>query len=293
MAAESIGIEGALSALHGVAGPMSLNRWMELNRASLLDAWNGRRLNWKVLCAWFEEVGLTNARGKPASVGCAKLMWHRIGKTLRDCETLNEAQRQADIAQHEERQAKKAQDEADAEMRRAAHERANHELAERQREEARNRSRSVLLPDFELHQVAGTSVTSGPNTDEPQTPELQPDRPVVRIGEVAKHVVMRKQAPRYGKDALEPLPEPYTGPRPAGMPEDLPLEALMPLTASGRTPEGKYDFERMPGLPRRSFFELDREWALCCLPMIEAIPPRERNGPLRAMFCLLEMKVGR
>jgi hypothetical protein len=61
---------------------MSLRVWMEAHRDELLKTLDGRRMNWRALCAWFAEVGLTNAKGEAPSVGCAKLLWNRVGKTL-------------------------------------------------------------------------------------------------------------------------------------------------------------------------------------------------------------------
>jgi hypothetical protein len=86
---------------------------------------------------------------------------------------------------------------------------------------------------------------------------------------------MRTQAPRYGRDRDIPLPPPYVGPRPAGMPEDLPLEALMPLDAPGIwTTRECMTVKQLPGMPRRSFYDNEREWAMDCMAMIKAIPPR-------------------
>ncbi|MBS0983444.1 hypothetical protein [Gluconobacter cerinus] len=109
MTAASIGIEGALGALERASGATSLRVWMEAHRDELLSALDGRRLNWKALCAWFTEVGLTNAKGEAPSVGCAKLLWHRVGKTLEA-----RRQRHADAASAAERLAeeKKAAREA-------------------------------------------------------------------------------------------------------------------------------------------------------------------------------------
>ncbi|MFT9382843.1 hypothetical protein [Gluconobacter sp. P5B12] len=109
MTAASIGIEGALGALERASGATSLRVWMEAHRDELLTALDGRRLNWKALCAWFAEVGLTNAKGEAPSVGCAKLLWNRVGKTLEA-----RRQRHADAAAAAERLAeeKKAAREA-------------------------------------------------------------------------------------------------------------------------------------------------------------------------------------
>ncbi|MBB2199938.1 hypothetical protein HLH44_21445 [Gluconacetobacter sp. 1c LMG 22058] len=97
---------------------MSLRVWMELNRSELLRAWSGRRLNWTALCAWFREVGLTNARGEAPTVRCAKMLWYRVGKFLEAREAQEKARAEAaEAAAAERAQRLAAAREADAALR--------------------------------------------------------------------------------------------------------------------------------------------------------------------------------
>ncbi|MFT9221112.1 hypothetical protein [Gluconobacter oxydans] len=109
MAATVIGISGAISALEGASGAMSLRVWMETHREELLKVWDGRRLDWQALCGWFRDAGLTNSIGETPTVRCAKMTWYRVGKTLEA-----RRQRHADAAAATERLAeeKKAAREA-------------------------------------------------------------------------------------------------------------------------------------------------------------------------------------
>jgi|GEM_PF-2463795 len=267
--------------------------WMAENFDIMERSIGGGRVRWGRIADAAYADGLMARHGGPAAPNTVKSTWYRVRKAVRRMLEMREDEAAATQARREAARAKRLQEESDAAARREAHDRALRELEDRQREEKLERSSSVLFPDSGPGPATVGAAAKCVSSDRTVDGGQSSCQPAVKIGEIAKFIVMRKQAPRYGKAALESLPEPYVGPRPDGMPEDLPLEALMPLSASGRTPGGKYDFERMPGLPRRSFFEMDREWALCCLPMIEAIPPKERSPALRAMFCLLEMKIGR
>nr|WP_220572348.1 hypothetical protein [Gluconobacter oxydans] len=116
MTATSIGIEGALEALEKASGAKSLRAWMETHRDELLKALDGRRLNWAALCVWFAEVGLTNAKGEAPSVGCAKLLWNRVGKTLEARRQRHaEASAAADRLAEEKRAAREAVEERQGE----------------------------------------------------------------------------------------------------------------------------------------------------------------------------------
>ncbi|KXV02872.1 hypothetical protein AD929_01605 [Gluconobacter potus] len=263
-----------------------LFQWMTNNYEAMSQAITGKKVRWQKMSEAAESAGLTNVNGEPPKPATVRSTWYRVRKAVSAMQRQKEEARNTALAARAAaRAASQAQKQHDAEGRDALNRRmaeADADVRKNQLQDARDRSRSVLYPE-----------TTSDARSEAAPSEERAAAPAVKIGQVAEFVVMRKQAPRYGKDQDTPLPPPYVGPRPAGMPKDLPLEALMPLDASGRTPEGKLDFEQMPGLPRRSFFDRDREWALACLPMIEVIPPRERSKPLKAMFCLLKMKIGR
>ncbi|MFT9450399.1 hypothetical protein [Gluconobacter japonicus] len=263
-----------------------LYQWMTNNYEAMSKAITGKKVRWQKMSEAAESAGLMNVNGEPPKPATVRSTWYRVRKAVSAMHSAQEdARNKASAARAVARAASQAHKLDDADGRDTLNRRmaeADADLREKQLQDARDRSRSVLYPET-VPQVRTEAAPS----------EEREAAPAVKIGQVAEFVVMRKQAPRYGRDRDIPLPPPYVGPRPAGMPKDLPLEALMPLEASGRTPEGKLDFEQMPGLPRRSFFERDREWALACLAMLEAIPPRERSGPLKAMFCLMDMKVRR
>ncbi|MFT9324747.1 MAG: hypothetical protein ABF537_11495 [Acetobacter sp.] len=118
MSAVSIGIEGALEALDGATGVASVRAWMELHREALLAHQDGRRINWRALCAWFASVGLLNGKGETPTVRCAQLTWYRVGKWL---ERRNEraAERVAEALRLEaERESDKAAIQAEIRQRR-------------------------------------------------------------------------------------------------------------------------------------------------------------------------------
>lgn len=263
-----------------------LFQWMTNNYEAMSQAITGKKVRWQKMSEAAESAGLTNVNGEPPKPATVRSTWYRVRKAVGAMQRQKEEARNTALASRAAaRAASQAQKQDDAEGQDTLNRRmaeADADLREKQLQDARDRSRSVLYPET-VPQVRSEAAPS----------EEREAAPAVKIGQVAEFVVMRKQAPRYGRDKDIPLPPPYVGPRPKGMPKDLPLEALMPLSASGRDADGNYDFNQMPGLPRLSFFATEREWALACLPMIEAIPPRERSGPLKAMFCLLDMKVRR
>lgn len=289
MAATGIGISGAIGALENVSGAMSLRVWMEANREELLRAWNGRRLNWQALCAWFKDVGLTNADGQAPTVRCAKMTWYRAGKTLA-------ARKDRAVAEANGPSRDQAARRTIAPTDKARSGPSDEEIlalmAEADNEERLNRERRERIAGYEAQrrtaaESKGNSVQSEAPVEAAQSepaPLETTTRPRVKIGQIANHVTMLKQAPRYGADRDKPLPPPYVGPRPDGMPEYLPLDALMPLDATGRQPDGRIDYEALPGLPRRSFFERDRDWAKACIPMVEAIPHEDRSLILRGLL---------
>ncbi|GBR55205.1 hypothetical protein AA106555_1963 [Neokomagataea thailandica NBRC 106555] len=168
-------------------------------------------------------------------------------------------------------------------------------MAKADTEERLNRERRERMAGYEVQRrakaapdqanIQPTALAETVETAQSQPiPSETATRPRVMIGQIANHVTMLTQAPRYGADRDKPLPPPYVGPRPDGMPEYLPLDALMPLDATGRQPNGHIDYEALPGLPRRSFFESERDWAKACIPMVEAVPHEDRSIILRALL---------
>ena len=289
MAATGIGISGAIGALENVSGAMSLRVWMEANREELLRAWNGRRLNWQALCAWFKDVGLTNADGQAPTVRCAKMTWYRAGKTLAARKDRAVAEANGPSRDQAARRTVAPTDKARSGP---SDEEILALMAEADNEERLNRERRERIAGYEAQRrTTAESKGNGVQSEVPvEAAQSEPapletaTRPRVKIGQIANHVTMLKQAPRYGADRDKPLPPPYVGPRPDGMPEYLPLDALMPLDATGRQPDGRIDYEALPGLPRRSFFERDRDWAKACIPMVEAIPHEDRSLILRGLL---------
>ena len=292
MSAASVGIEGALEALDGAAGVASVRAWMERHREALLAHQDGRRINWRALCAWFASVGLLNGKGEAPTIRCAQLTWYRVGKWL---ERRNEraAERAAEALRLEaERESEKAAIQAEIRQRREAKALEKAALRDKMEQVGRDVARRVQA-QTETQTIARVTDHEQPASSDVASQENVPQEQVrVRIGEVARVVRMRTQAPRYGRDRDIPLPPPYVGPRPAGMPEDLPLDALMPMDAPGVDDKGMYDFKQLPGMPRRSFYDNEREWAMDCMAMIRAIPPAERPRALKSMGPWLAMKLG-
>lgn len=292
MSATGIGIEGALEALDGAAGVASVRAWMERHREALLAHQDGRRINWRALCDWFASVGLLNGKGQTPSVRCAQLTWYRVGKWL---ERRNEraAERAAETLRLEaERESEKAAIQAEIRQRREAEATEKAALRDKMEQVSRDVARRVQA-QAEAQTSARVSDHEQPTISDVATQENATQQDTrVRIGEVARVVRMRTQAPRYGRERDIPLPPPYVGPRPAGMPEDLPLEALMPLDAPGIDDKGMYDFKQLPGMPRRSFYDNERVWMMDCMALIKAIPPAERPPALRAMGPWLATRLG-
>lgn len=292
MLAASIGIEGALEALDGAAGVASVRAWMERHREALLAHQDGRRINWRALCDWFASVGLLNGKGQTPTIRCAQLTWYRVGKWL-ERRKARTAERQAEALRLEaERESEKAAIQAEIRQRREAEAAEKAALRDKMEQVGRDVARRVHAQS-EAQTIARVADHEQPPSSNVATQENVPQQQArVRIGEVARVVRMRTQAPRYGRERDIPLPPPYAGPRPAGMPEDLPLEALMPLDAPGLDEKGMYDFKQLPGMPRLSFYENEREWMMDCMAMIKAIPPAERPPALKSMGPWLATKLG-
>lgn len=281
-------INSMLSLVGGGVGHSPLFSFLRLHHDSIVAKAAGDRMNWEKLCQWFAQAGLTNVHGEIPTKDCARKTWYRVRKTIsaatKKLAAVDNSKRVALEAQRVEALENKKALESDREALKIAMLKADEGVQERRLAASRGRSQSVLFPDMAAPQTA-------PHSDTHNTPNMSAP-PSVTIGQVATHFTMKKQAPRYGDARNTPLPAPYVGPRPEGMPANLPLEALMPLSATGRRPDGNIDFEQMPGLPRRSFYETDREWALDCMPMLEAIPHASRTNVIKAMISWMQMKLG-
>ena len=286
------GSEGAREARGDAAGNGCGRAWMGRQREELMERQEGGRINWRALGGWFASVGLLNGKGETPTVRCAQLTWYRVGKWL---ERRNEraAERAAEALRLEaERESDKAAIQAEIRQRREAKALEKAALRDKMEQVGRDVARRVQA-QTETQTIARVTEHEQPASSDVASQENAPQEQArVRIGEVARVVRMRTQAPRYGRDRDIPLPPPYVGPRPAGMPEDLPLEALMPLDAPGLDDKGMYDFKQLPGMPRRSFYDNEREWAMDCMAMIKPIPPLERPPALKAMATVLAMKLG-
>lgn len=55
----------------------SLFWWLVEHHDEIMAAANGRRMQWRRLCARFAELGLTDRTGKPATEKLARLTWFR------------------------------------------------------------------------------------------------------------------------------------------------------------------------------------------------------------------------
>ena len=243
--------------------------WMVDHYETLASVIVGRNVRWARMAEAAAAEGLRTRSGGIAAVNTVKSTWFRVRRAVRE-------QRQKAKAAAERAALEQAEKEAQREAMREA---ARAERARRDAEAAALRKK---------YDEAQRGAQWAREREQKRAAEM-PSAPVekgaaVRIGQVAPVFKMLEAAPLYGDDARRPPPPPYVGPRPEGMPENLPLEALVSLEASGRKENGDYDFQNMPGLPRRSFFREEYEWARCCLPMIRAIPPLERSTPMKLMF---------
>lgn len=254
--------------------------WLLKHHDAVVAATKRRTLRWEELAQRLFNDGVRNLRGLPPAGPSLRVTWYRVRKVVKEqrLEARAAAERQAVEQAEEEARREVLKEAAKAEQARkteeAAATRRKYEDAQRAAQWGREREQARLARSDQPQ--AATSQSAGPA-----------QAPVVRIGEVAPVFRMLDAAPLYGADARKPLPPPYVGPRPAGMPGNLPLEALVSLDATGRDEQGHIDFKNMPGLPRRSFFENEFQWAQCCLPMIRAIPPLERSMALKEMFSWL------
>jgi len=95
-------------------------------------------------------------------------------------------------------------------------------MAEADNEERLNRERRERIAGYEaqrrtMAESSGLGVQSEAPVEAAQSepaPLETATRPRIKIGQIANHVTMLKQAPRYGADRDKPLPPPYVGPRP-------------------------------------------------------------------------------
>ncbi|MFT8642784.1 hypothetical protein [Gluconacetobacter sp.] len=246
MAAADIGVEGALKVLRSANGEMSLRVWMELNRGELLRAWSGRRLNWTALCAWFREVGLTNARGEAPTVRCAKMLWYRVGKFLEAREAQERARAEAaETAAAERAQRHAAAREADAVLR-GRMEQVNRAAASKRRQAAEDEPyRREAGERLRARQEANGLIPGIGTTAREPTPAAEP----ARANEQATLVTV--DLPYY--------PPPYVSAR-AYLPHDPSLPPVKEgdiCKATGARWEIGGD---LPGYPSKRNYEYEKDW---------------------------------
>lgn len=262
--------------------------WLTENFETLLKATGRRALKWSTLAEHLARDGLRTQQGRAPTPNGLRVEWYRVKERITAAKAeadrrLRDGSASPAVVSTERAPTGPSDEEILALM------------AEADTEERLNRERRERIAGYEAQRrakVAPDQASIQPTVlaEVVETAQSQPvpletaTRPRVKVGQIAKHVTMLTQAPRYGADKDKPLPPPYVGPRPDGMPEYLPLDALMPLDATGRQPDGRIDYEALPGLPRRSFFERDRDWAKACIPMVEAIPHEDRSLILRGLL---------
>ena len=262
--------------------------WLTENFETLLKATGRRALKWSTLAEHLARDGLRTQQGRAPTPNGLRVEWYRVKERITAAKAeadrrLRDGSASPAVVSTERAPTGPSDEEILALM------------AEADNEERLNRERRERIAGYEAQRrpkVAPDQASIQPTApaEVVETAQSQPapletaTQPRVKIGQIANHVTMLTQAPRYGADRDKPLPPPYVGPRPDGMPEYLPLDALMPLDATGRQPDGRIDYEALPGLPRRSFFESEREWAKACIPMVEAVPHEDRSIVLKALL---------
>ncbi|MDL2172512.1 MULTISPECIES: hypothetical protein [Asaia] len=261
----------------------ALYLWMVENFEMMERSISGGRVRWGRIADAAYADGLRARHGGPAAVNTVKSTWYRVRKAVRAALEKREAEDAARQYRRDATAAKLAQETADREAASVARAGAERELEIRQIAE-RGFPPTPAAPSSA---PVSAAVPTMPVQVSSET-TAQDDAPGVVIGQIKRPVKMLEAAPRYGEDRFKPLPPCYVGPRPAGMPENLPLEALTPLDATGLTSDGGTDFEQIPGLPRMSFFERQSDWARACVPMIEAVPREKRSLMLKGMLLLVK-----
>ncbi|KXV49366.1 hypothetical protein AD945_04810 [Gluconobacter albidus] len=264
-------------------------RWLTENFETLLQATGRRALKWSILAEHLARDGLRTQQGRAPTPNGLRVEWYRVKERVIAAKAKAKAEAERPLC---DRSASRTFVPADRSSSGPSDEEILALMAEADNEERRNRERRERIAGYEAQRRTMAESNGGDVQSEAPVEATQSEpapletatRPRVKIGQIANHVTMLKQAPRYGADRDKPLPPPYVGPRPDGMPEYLPLDALMPLDATGRQPDGRIDYEALPGLPRRSFFERDRDWAKACIPMVEAIPHEDRSLILRGLL---------
>ncbi|GBR49597.1 hypothetical protein [Neokomagataea thailandica] len=270
-----------------------LFRWMVLHYDTLKTQIVGKRVRWKKMCEAAIKDGLTTRNGTPPKEETVRKTWYRVRlKMEREAR-----EREAELA---ERRRKRDEDTA----RRQALQIKAHEVLERTRPKE---DMSLIPPAPDVPYERPTHLQNKPEAPHQSvlqasvsTPSVQvsDQQPVVSSGSATHHidvlnsaqppVQMMKQAFLYGVK-IE-IPPPYEGPRPLGMPEYLPLEALTPLNYPVYDAKGRINVELLPGFPRRSFFEDDRTWARAFKEMLDVYPPKERSNVMRCVYSAVQLK---
>ncbi|GBR20164.1 MULTISPECIES: hypothetical protein [Asaia] len=261
----------------------ALYLWMAENFEVMERSISGGRVRWGRIAEAAHADGLRARHGGPAAVNTVKSTWYRVRKAVRAALEKREAEDAARLSRRDATAAKLAKETADREAASVARAGAERELEIRQIAEQG-------FPPTPATQSSAPVSAAAPTMPAPVISETtgQGDAPDLVIGQIKRPVKMLEAAPRYGEDRFKPLPPSYVGPRPAGMPENLPLEALTPLDATGMKPDGQVDIRQMPGLPRMSFFERESDWARACVPMIEAVPLEKRSLVLKGMLLVVK-----
>ena len=82
MARDRKGLRAVVREISQSADRSTLFWWLVTHHDDLVEAGDGRRLQWGPLCQRFAELGLTDRTGKPASEEVARLTWHRVRKAV-------------------------------------------------------------------------------------------------------------------------------------------------------------------------------------------------------------------
>ncbi|MBR0560529.1 hypothetical protein [Neokomagataea anthophila] len=275
----------------------SIYRWMVTNYDLLKNATAGGRARWSKLCDAAIEEGLTTFQGTPPKPQTIRSTWYRVRLRM---------EREAREREEELAERRRKRDEETA--RRQALQIKAHEVMEKTRPKE-DVSLIPPAPDVTYERPAHLhNKPERPEPPRPSAPQTVPEpapsvqavtqKPVVPSASATNHidvlnnaeppVQMMKQAFLYGVN-IE-IPPPYEGPRPLGMPEYLPFEAITPLNYPVYDENGRINVELLPGFPRRSFFEDDRTWARAFKEMLDVYPPQKRSNVMRCVYSAVQLK---
>ncbi|GBR51863.1 hypothetical protein AA106555_0712 [Neokomagataea thailandica NBRC 106555] len=261
----------------------------------LKEATVGKRVRWNKMCEAAIKDGLMTFHGTPPKPQTLRLTWYRVRlKMEREAqareEKLAERRRKRDeettrrLALQEK--AKEAMDAFEAKRRAAAAHDPSIIVYERPQNQAEwippQFTPPPSLPVFQP--VTAPASPSPTSAAEPPAvvPAASSTAHLDVLANAKQPVKMMTQARLYGLKI--DIPPPYEGPRPVGMPDYLPLDAITPLNYPVYDDNGKINVEQLPGFPRRSFFENEREWGRSMKAMVGVIPPKDRTNLLRSVY---------